>query len=121
MEPMEMRHEMMHMEDYDIVNDTIDSMMDIYDELDGAKAYVKEAMKLKQVDKSIADNRLSMSAQELGHADNLTAAVNKMMERMKSDKHPCYDVLAKVWTHIHTRQDGYKAWIKTMHEQYNKA
>ncbi len=114
----EYRHEMMHMEDYDIVNDIIDSMMEVYDELDGSKGYVKDAMRLKMVDKSIADTRLSMSAQEMSHADNLTASVNKMMEKLKAEKNDCYGVLSKVWMHVHQRQQGYRAWIKNLHDQY---
>lgn len=114
----EYKHEMMRINDYDIVNDMIDSMMEIYDELDGAKGYIKDAIRLKSADRGIADARIQMSAQEIGHADNLTASVNKMMEKMRADSNECYPVLSKVWTHIHERQEGYKAWIKTMHEQY---
>ncbi len=114
----EYKHEIMHMDDYDIVNDMIDSMMEIYDELDGAKGYIKDAIRLKNVDSSTADARVSMSMQEIEHADKLTASVNKMMEKMRADGNECYQVLSKVWSHIHERQEGYKAWIKTMHEQH---
>lgn len=118
MEPM--RHEMMMMDDYDIVNDIIDTMMEVYDELDGAKMYIKEAMRMKMRDRATADSRVTMSAQELGHAETLTATVNKLLDKAKADKHPCYAVMAMFWHHIHSRQAGYMAWIKNLHEQYKK-
>lgn len=118
MEPF--RHETIMMDDYDIINDTVDTMMEIYDEYDGAKKYINEAIKIKSKDKTRADELVQMSAQELGHGEKLTAAVGKMLEKMKTDNNPCYDTLHLVWTRIKERQDGYNAWIKTMHERYKK-
>lgn len=69
MEPY--RHETMMMGDYDIVSDIIDTMMEIYDEYDGSKKYIMEAIKLKPIDKARADSLVTMSAQEKGHGDNM--------------------------------------------------
>lgn len=118
MEPY--RHETMMMGDYDIVSDIVDTMMQIYDEYDGSKKYIMEAIKLKPTDKARADSLVTMSAQEKGHGDNLSASVGKMLEKAKADGNPCYATLAMVWHHIKQRQDGYAAWILTMHEQYKK-
>ena len=118
MEPY--RHETMMMEDYDIISDIVDTMMEIYDEYDGSKKYINEAIKLKSTDKARADGLVQMSAQELSHGDNLSAAVGKTLEKAKAENNPCYATLAMVWHHIKKRQDGYAAWIKTMHEQYKK-
>lgn len=118
MEPY--RHETMMMEDYDIISDIVDTMMEIYDEYDGSKKYINEAIKLKSTDRARADGLVQMSAQELSHGDTLSAAVGKMLEKAKAENNPCYSTLAMVWHHIKKRQDGYAAWIKTMHEQYKK-
>ena len=116
----EMRHERMHMADYDIMDDVIDTMMEVYDELDGAKKYIKAAISHKEMDRPAADSMVLLSAQELQHADTLTTNINRMFERMKTENHECYDVLHKVWTYIRERQMGYAAWIKQMHEVYKK-
>ena len=118
MEPY--RHETMMMGDYDIVSDIIDTMMEIYDEYDGSKKYINEAIALKPADKARADELVAMSAQELGHGNKLSANIGKMLEKAKSENNPCYATLAMVWHHIKQRQDGYAAWILTMHDQYKK-
>ena len=53
MEPY--RHETMMMDDYDIVSDIIDTMMEVYEEYDGAKKYIKEAIAMKATDKARAE------------------------------------------------------------------
>ena len=116
MEPF--RHEMMNMDNYDIVDDMIDSMMDIYDELDGAKKYILAAIKYKDENPRMAAKLVTMSAEEKAHAENIADGVEGMMAKAKSDGNPCYDVIHKVWVHIHARQDGYRAWIEQMHQQY---
>lgn len=118
MEPY--RHETMMMADYDIVSDIIDTMMDIYDEYDGAKKYIKEAFALKEKDPNRANELVQMSAQELGHGGTLTNTVGKMLEKARSEENPCYATLAMVWLRIRQRQDGYAAWIKQLHDQYKK-
>lgn len=117
MEPY--RHEMT-MDDYDIIADIVNEMMGVYDEYDGSKKYIKEAVAMKQSDKSRADVLANMSAQELGHGDTHSANVSKLLEKAKSENNPCYATLAMVWHHIKQRQDGYAAWIRQMHEQYKK-
>lgn len=114
------KHEVMALEDYDLVADMLDTMMAVYDEYDGAKAYIVEAMKLKDSDKARADSRVTMSAQELAHGDALAATVGKLLEKAKADGYPCYATLAMVWHHIKKRQTEYAAWIKSMHEAYKK-
>lgn len=116
MEPF--RHETMMMSDYDIINDAIDTMMEVYDELDGAKKYIKEAFRFKSENRAMADKLVTMSAEELSHADNLASGVEAMLSKAKAENKGCYDVIHKVWTHINDRQSGYKAWIKQMHAEY---
>ena len=116
----DMRHERMHMEDYDIMDDAIDTMMEIYDELDGSKGYIKKAMMVRDHDRSEADALRDMSAQELQHAENLRNNVTRMLANMHEAGHECYGVLHKVWTNISHRQMEYAAWIKQMHEQFKR-
>jgi hypothetical protein len=118
MEPY--RHEMMMMDDYDIVSDIVDTMMEIYDEYDGSKKYINEAIAKKSTDKVRADKLVAMSAQELGHGNELSATVDKMLDKAKAEGNPCYATLAMVWHYIKARQAGYAAWILTMHDQYKK-
>ena len=65
----------------------------------------------KEVYYTVADTR---------EAELLHAAVDKMMEKAKTEKNPCYATLAMVWHHVKKRQAGYAAWILTMHDQYKK-
>lgn len=118
MEPY--RHETMMMADYDIVSDIIDTMMQIYDEYDGSKKYINEAIAMKAKDKARAESLVVMSSQEKAHGDGLAAEVEKLLMKAKADGNPCYATLAMVWHHIHKRQAGYAAWILTMHDQYKK-
>lgn len=115
-----MRHEAMPPEEYDILCDIIDTMMDIYDEIDGGKKYIKDAMSHKSYDKQSADNLVALSAQELQHAEVLTGSVNRMMEKLKSTDNACYGIMHKVWNYMHQRQADYLAWVKGLHEQYKR-
>ena len=116
MEPY--RHETMMMTDYDIVNDIIDTMMEAYDELDGAKKYIKEAFRFRDENRAMAEKLVTMSAEELNHAENLCAGVEAMLAKAKADNNGCYETIHKVWTHIKERMSGYKAWIKQLHAEY---
>lgn len=115
MEPF--RHEEMMMEDYDVVNDIIDTMMDVYDELDGAKKYILSAFKLQEHDPDTAAKLVTMSSDEKHHSEVLSAGVTAMLKKAKEMNSPCYETLSKVWTHVKARQDGYRAWIEHMHER----
>lgn len=117
MEPY--RHEMT-LNDYSLVSDIIEEMMGVYDEYDGAKKYINEAIRLKSMDKVRADSNVTMSAQELAHGDTHSATVTKLLEKAKAENNSCYATLAMVWHHLKKRQDGYAAWIRQMHEQYKK-
>lgn len=116
----EMRHEMIEMENYDLMTVTIDQMMEVFDKLDSSKKYIKSAIAHKAIDRSMADSMVNISAQELQHAETITDAVNRMMDKMKSENHPCYETMKKIWTHIHNRQVSYAAWIRQMHDRYKK-
>lgn len=118
MEPF--RHETMMMEDYDIVNDIIDSMADADDELDGAKKYIMEAFRFKDQHPEMASKLVTMSAEEKKHAENIAEGIDAMLDKAKRDGNPCYDTLHKVWVHTKARQDSNRSWIEHMHEKYKK-
>lgn len=114
------RHETMMMDDYDIVNDIVDTMMDIYEELDGSKKYIMEAFKMRDQNPETTGRLVTMSADEKRHAESLSEGVTAMLKKAKESENPCYETLNKVWLHIKSRQDGYRAWIEHMHEKYKK-
>lgn len=116
MEPY--RHETMMMADYDILDDIIDNIMEAYEELDGSKKYIKSALEHRTTDKKMADRLVTMSAEELGHAESLCEGIEAMLQKAESEGNECVSVLRKVWTHLHERMTGYKAWIKQMHTEY---
>lgn len=116
MEPY--RHEALMMEDYNILNDIIDNMMEAYEELDGAKKYIKTAMKYRSTDRKMADRLVVMSAEELGHADSICEGIEAMLTKAEGEDDDCAFVLRKVWSHLKERMNGYKAWIKNMHAEY---
>lgn len=116
MEPY--RHENMMMPDYDILNDIIDNMMEAYEELDGAKKYIKSAMVHRKTDRKMADRLVTMSAEELGHADSICEGIEAMMTKAEEEENDCVAVLRKVWSHLKERMTGYKTWIKQMHSEY---
>lgn len=118
MEPY--RHDMDIQSGTNIMYDIVDSIMEIYEELDGAKKYIKFAIHYKGTDKSSAENMVNLSAQELQHADVISSNVNRMMMKLKDSGNMCYDVLKNVWDHLRERQMGYAAWIKQMHENYKQ-
>lgn len=112
------RHETMMMADYDILNDIIDTIMEAYEELDGSKKYIKAAMARKAVDKKTADRLVTMSAEELGHAESLCEGVESMLQKAEEENNDCVSVVRKMWTHLYDRMASYKAWIKQLHTDY---
>ena len=116
MEPY--RHEILKMAEYDILDDIIDNMMEAYDELDGAKKYIKSAMEHRSVDKKMADRLATMSGEELGHSESICEGIEAMLQKAETDGTECVSVLRKVWTRIYERMSEYKAWIKQMHAEY---
>lgn len=55
----------------------------IEDELEGAKKYIKLAIKMKGQDKTTADTFYNMSAAEISHAENLGNMATKEIQSAK--------------------------------------
>lgn len=114
------RYETMQMLDYDLISDIINTMFEVNEEIKSADNYIGEAMKLKPTAKEMADSKVAMSADELKHADGLTSTVNKMMEKLKAEKNPCYAVMAMFWHFMRENQAEWITKVKLKHEQYKK-
>lgn len=110
----------MTMDNYSTVAEIIETMFEINDELAGADKYIHEAMKLKASSLDAASVKVSNSADELKHADNLTVAVGKMMEKLKAENNPCYGVMSMFWYHLKDSHAEWMAKIRMKHEQYKK-
>ena len=118
MEPM--NHEKMHMDDYDIINDILDTSDSVYHEINGAKEYIEKAFAHRYRDKAAADSMVSLSAQELQHAGILQSNIDRMMEKVKGTNPYGYDIMSKVISRDKVAQAKMIANVKTMYEQYNK-
>lgn len=116
----QMKYETMNMVDYDIINNLVDEMMNAYPEVMGAKKYARDAIKHKTIDKALAEARLAMSSDELSHGETIITGINRMMDKLKAQKHPCYDVVQFFWTRIHDDLTNQIAKVRALHEQYRK-
>lgn len=110
----------MTMDDYSTVAEIITTMFEINDELAGADKYIYEAMKLKESSPEAAAMKVNNSADELKHAEGLTMAVGKMMDKLKTDGNPCYGVMAMFWHHLKESHAEWMAKIRMKHEHYKK-
>lgn len=116
----DIQHDMAEMdhEAHEEVEEFLDTMMEIYDELDGAKKYIKAAFRLHDSDRAAASAMATMSGQESGHAEVIAGNATRMLSHMEEAHHPCAGVLKRVWTHVYGRQMEYAAWVKQMQAQY---
>lgn len=62
-----------------------DLFEEISEEIEGAKNYAKEALRLKDTDPERASMYMDMSKQELGHVDNLHRMAKRIVERYRSE------------------------------------
>ena len=116
----QMNYEMMHMDDYDIINDIIDTRDSVYDELRGAKEYIKKAMMHKAHDRQAADNMVALSAQELQHAGVLQGNIDRMLAKLKESDTHAYSILSKIVNNDKDAQARMITAVKERHEAYKK-
>lgn len=117
---MEMQHEIMHMPDYDIINELRDMMQSVYPVLRLSKSHVKHAIRCKLSNKTVAENKFSMSSDEITHAETIVTTINREVQKLKDEKIPCYDVVSMFWTWIQDDLMKRMLKIKLLHEQYRK-
>lgn len=86
--------------------------MEAYDELNGAKTYVMDAIDMKHTNQKRSEKKLQMSADELGHAVAIIEETDGMLTEAA-------DEATKIlWAAMKDRLMGYAAWIKTLHADY---
>ena len=115
-----MNHEMMYMDDYDIINDILDTRDSVYHEINGADEYIDKAMLHKPHDKQAADNMVALSAQELQHAGVLQGNIDRMMAKVKDSDPHSYAILSKVISRDKPTQARMIAQVKEKHEMYKR-
>ena len=82
----------------------------ICDEIEDAEKYVDLALQYKDFDRSLADTYLTLSNQELGHADMLHAQAVRLI-REYVGKEP--EGMKAVWDYEHQKFVEHKAKVKT--------
>lgn len=88
----------------------------IRDELDGAKAYIKRAIKCKSEHPDWASAYSKMSEAELGHAKNLVDIFEDDFKQNASED-SIYDTIHDSILDMYTEQSAY---IKMMFQTYNE-
>lgn len=106
------------MEEYTLIDSIIENIEEAYDELDGSKKYIKQAIRSKPTDRSMADRLVQMSAEELGHSDSIIEGVEAMLAKAEREGVACVPVLRKMHSVLRERMADYKSWILKMHDEY---
>lgn len=92
--------------------------LDAYDELNGAKGYIMEAIDLQPTNKRMADRRQIRSADEIGHAAGIMEDVEEKIKAAEEKGDETAPTVRIMWKAMHDRLMGYMAWIKTLHTEY---
>lgn len=106
------------MEEYTLIDKVVENIEEAYDELDGSKKYIKQAIRSKATDRAMADRLVTMSAEELGHADSIAEGVEAMLSKAERDNIACAPIVRKFWAMTRERMADYKAWVLKMHDDY---
>lgn len=85
--------------------------LEAYDELNGAKTYIMDALDMYGTNRKRADKKQTMSADEVGHASVIIDDVDAMM-------HEADESTKTLWEAMKNQLMGYMAWIKTLHAEY---
>lgn len=85
--------------------------IEAYDELNGAKTYIMDALDMHGTNRKRADKKQGMSADEVGHATDIIADVDGMMDGADES-------VRVLWEAMKNQLMGYMAWIKTLHAEY---
>lgn len=90
----------------------------IDEELDGAKEYAQEAVKLKSVDPALASTFYSISTQEMEHMNRLHAEITRLIEAHKKEHGEPPAAMLAVYDYLHERQIARLSEIKILQGQY---
>ena len=92
----------------------------VFEEIEGAEAYTKEAICLKEENRSIADTYISMASQELQHAEDLSEIARKYMAQLKTENPSCYEMLSHVWGFMEKKHRNKSLSVKAMIDVYKR-
>lgn len=87
------------------------SYLEAYDELNGAKTYIMEAVDMHRTDRKKADKKQSMSLDEVMHATAIIEEVDGMMDTADESTQT-------LWKAMKEQLMGYMGWIKQLHTEY---
>lgn len=90
----------------------------IDEELDGAKEYACEAVKLKTTDTALAATLYNISTQEMEHVTRLHSEVSRLIESYRKEHgDPPVDMMA-IYDYLHGKQIERANEIKVLQGQY---
>lgn len=90
----------------------------IDDELDGAREYACEAVKLKSTDSTLASTLYDISTQEMSHVTRLHSEASRLIEAYRKEHgDPPVDMLA-IYDYLHEKQIDRANEIKVLQGQY---
>lgn len=90
----------------------------IDDELDGAKGYACEAVKLKGVDSALASTLYDISTQEMNHVTRLHSEIARLIDAYRKEHGDPPEAMIAVYDFLHEKQIERANAIKVMQGQY---
>lgn len=90
----------------------------IDDELDGAKEYACEAVKLKGVDSALASTLYDISTQEMTHVNRLHAEITRLIDAYRKEHGEPPEAMRAVYEYLHDKQIERANVIKVLQGQY---
>lgn len=90
----------------------------IDDELDGAREYACEAVKLKSTDSTLASTLYDISTQEMSHVSRLHSEVSRLVEAYRKEHGDPPTAMLAVYDYLHERQIERANEVKVLQGQY---
>lgn len=90
----------------------------IDDELDGAKKYACEAVKLKGADPALASTLYDISTQEMTHVTRLHAEITRLIDAYRKEHGEPPEAMRAVYDYLHDKQIERANEIKILQGQY---
>lgn len=90
----------------------------IDEELDGAREYACEAVKLKTTDMALAATLYNISTQEMEHVTRLHSEVSRLIEAYRKEHGEPPTSMLAVYDYLHEKQIARANEIKVLQGQY---
>lgn len=95
-----------------------DLIEEIYEELDGARGYAENALKLKDKDKSLSEMYISMAKEELGHMNRLHDQIVRIISEYRIKNGEAPKGMEEIYEWQHQKIIQCSAEIKVLIESY---